>query len=258
MDSFAAVISSDESNNGDSSDISTSQQSESSTSDQSTVTPGPAKTNKKWSEAHDHTVPLKKQKNNDGTESDIRKCLHCTKEFNFKSTSACLRHLCKKMCEQVCIPFLSYPPFVPENYLNDHVKTLAINSNGNCLFATLVRVIGGSHHPKYDALMRQQVVRHMKTPSIKDMLEKQFNVGLETYISSTGVDKVGVWGSTIQILGAASLLKIDICMLIEDADGSKLWSVCPADIKGCERTDHAVFIINKNSHYEPIIALANL
>lgn len=89
------------------------------------------------------------------------------------------------------------------------LSTKQIASDGNCLFRAISYSV--SNRQEHYKQVRNAVVNHMMKSSdaLKSFLRPQYS-SVEEYIKLSGIEKDAVWGTELEILAAADLLKTDI------------------------------------------------
>ena len=111
-------------------------------------------------------------------------------------------------CSKLCFPLIKQAHIkkVSPKQLCKPVQTYTIKGDGNCLFRALSYLITGcqSHH----AMVRTKIIEHMK--SIETILQPHISGSVEDYLARSKMALETVWGTDIEILTAASLLKADI------------------------------------------------
>uniref|UniRef100_A0A8W8MHH3 OTU domain-containing protein n=1 Tax=Magallana gigas TaxID=29159 RepID=A0A8W8MHH3_MAGGI len=94
------------------------------------------------------------------------------------------------------------------------LSTKQIASDGNCLFRAISYSV--SNRQEHYKQVRNAVVNHMMKSSdaLKSFLRPQYS-SVEEYIKLSGIEKDTVWGTELEILAAADLLKTDIFTFYE-------------------------------------------
>lgn len=97
-------------------------------------------------------------------------------------------------------------------------KEKRVSPDGNCLFSSLSYVVTGSDH--YHREFRELLIKNMKNKyrtectnyctSHCDLLPEQQCNTIEEYISVSMMDRVGSWGTDLELFLAAQLLQTDI------------------------------------------------
>lgn len=162
----------------------------------------------------------------------------------------------KVLCSRANIQFVRYPTFITADVVGTNVKTQRIFSSGDCLFKSFAFYISGS--TKEHKAIRSSIVFCMQQNPLKGMLEQWFQLqDVTQYVVRSEMEKTGTWGTSVEILAAASMLGIDVYILLpqESNESCRKWSVFPTDVKGQTTTTYAVYLSNDPDHYEPVLSM---
>ncbi|XP_059156774.1 uncharacterized protein LOC131941519 [Physella acuta] len=121
----------------------------------------------------------------------------------------------KSQCKKLNLPFVRTvqieTPKGPQR-LRDLVPFQAYPEygDGNCLFRCLSRAVTGSscYHEELRELIVRHICRNAKKLSV--LLPESFQDNPKTYIADCGMRYRGTWGSDVEIMAAAHLLKTKI------------------------------------------------
>jgi len=102
--------------------------------------------------------------------------------------------------------------------------------------------------------VRQLIVDELR----RDEGRRYESVADRHYVEESGIDGEGVWGSDVEILVAATMLRTPIAVYSAFGDHQYLWQVFqPLDraeaAAGPANHDCLIYLLNSNSHFEPVI-----
>lgn len=154
------------------------------------------------------------------------------------------------ICNLVRLPLIFNRACSPPKPLGTPTKLSRINGDGNCLFRSFSYIITGRQ--SYHSLIRKKIVDHMKT--IESDLFPHTGSSVDEYLLRTKMGNVGVWGTDIEILTAASLFCCDIFVYTQFGN-NKRWIKFSRTMlnEPLPQTDHSLYIQNCNQvHFDVV------
>lgn len=117
----------------------------------------------------------------------------------------------KKLCSalKICSKNVSKRTSAVISHKGHPKTTKQIASDGNCVFRAISYAV--SNRQEYYQKVRHAVINHMRKnqEAFQSFLRAEYN-SIEEYIKITNIEKDTVWGTELEILAAADLLKTDI------------------------------------------------
>ncbi len=142
-------------------------------------------------------------------------------------------------------------------------KSLNTAMDGNCLFHALSNAFTGAE--KHHEMVRSMICSFIRNPRNYDLLHGHLGTRQDSkrhdcyltgaeYIEKKRMDHPRVWGTDVEILAAASLTGVDICVHVErqlkNGPQYQAWETFAA--RSNTKSKNAVFLRNVDAHYEPI------
>ena len=142
-------------------------------------------------------------------------------------------------------------------------KEKRISPDGNCLFSSLSFIITGSDH--FHKEIREMLVENMRGPyreicsryccSKKDLLEEAHCYSIEQYINVSMIDRIGSWGTDMELFLAAQLLETDMFVY---QDSSHCWNKFSGygfiDRHDSHKlTEKRIYIRLYRNHFQPVV-----
>ncbi|XP_063435688.1 uncharacterized protein LOC134716608 [Mytilus trossulus] len=157
----------------------------------------------------------------------------------------------KKLCNILDIKskFVLKNPLMPAHNIGTPLKSKQITADGNCLFRAISYAV--SNRQENFKQIRNELVRHILRHS------HQFNSFLDSetvneYMKRTNMIEDNVWGTELEIIAAADLLKTDIFTYLEGK-----W-IKYSSKQICSKNnvnDQAIYLNNVGNHYEVVISV---
>ena len=144
----------------------------------------------------------------------------------------------------------------------DKNKIKTIVGDGNCMFRSLSYIITGSQ--AQHGRLRTKIIQHMHDIApliighIRGRSQDRYTTVGE-YIQGSGMDKTGVWGTDIELLTLAHLLKT--CIFSYDTQRDTWDRFKPSSIDKTVKTDLAsssLYLRHPQAHYEVVLAVEPL
>ncbi|XP_062574488.1 uncharacterized protein LOC134236336, partial [Saccostrea cucullata] len=153
---------------------------------------------------HDQTNDPKEQSSDVEILSEDFEC----QIYDFNPLTARIK---RELCSTLKIPSKNVSTSQSGNVCNmgPPKATKPIKGDGNCLFRALSYAI--SNRQEYYHKVRCAVVNHLKgsAKELETFLRPEYE-SMEQYVETSGMEKDGTWGTELEILAAADLLKTDI------------------------------------------------
>ncbi|CAG2192523.1 unnamed protein product [Mytilus edulis] len=157
----------------------------------------------------------------------------------------------RKLCNILDIKskFVLKIPLMPTHSIGTPLKSKQITADGNCLFRAISYAV--SNRQENFKQIRNELVRHMLRHS------HQFNSFLDSetvneYMKRTNMIEDNVWGTELEIIAAADLLKTDIFTYLEGK-----W-IKYSSKQICSKNnvnDQAIYLNNVGNHYEVVLSV---
>ncbi|CAG2199123.1 unnamed protein product [Mytilus edulis] len=157
----------------------------------------------------------------------------------------------KKLCNILDIKskFVLKTPLMPTHSIGTPLKSKQITADGNCLFRAISYAV--SNRQENFKQIRNELVRHILRHS------HQFNSFLDSetvneYMKRTNMIEDNVWGTELEIIAAADLLKTDIFTYLEGK-----W-IKYSSKQICSKNnvnDQAIYLNNVGNHYEVVLSV---
>ncbi|CAC5393370.1 unnamed protein product [Mytilus coruscus] len=145
--------------------------------------------------------------------------------------------------------FVLKKPLLPTHNIGTPLKSKQITADGNCLFRAISYAV--SNRQENFKQIRKELVRHIMCHS------HQFNSFLDSetvneYMKRTNMIEENVWGTELEIIAAADLLKTDIFTYLEGK-----W-IKYSSKQICSKNnvnDQAIYLNNVGNHYEVVLSV---
>ncbi|XP_071152909.1 uncharacterized protein [Mytilus edulis] len=157
----------------------------------------------------------------------------------------------RKLCNILDIKskFVLINPVMPIHNIGKPLKSKQITADGNCLFRAISYAV--SNRQENFKQIRKELVRHILCHSDK------FNSFLDSetvneYMKRTYMIEDNVWGTELEIIAAADLLKTDIFTYLEGK-----W-IKYSSKQICSKNnvnDQAIYLNNVGNHYEVVLSV---
>ncbi|CAG2247573.1 unnamed protein product [Mytilus edulis] len=157
----------------------------------------------------------------------------------------------RKLCNILDIKskFVLKTPLMPTHSIGTPLKSKQITADGNCLFRAISYAV--SNRQENFKQIRNELVRHILRHS------HQFNSFLDSetvneYMKRTNMIEDNVWGTELEIIAAADLLKTDIFTYLEGK-----W-IKYSSKQICSKNnvnDQAIYLNNVGNHYEVVLSV---
>ncbi|XP_063411255.1 uncharacterized protein LOC134694188 [Mytilus trossulus] len=157
----------------------------------------------------------------------------------------------RKLCNILDIKskFVLKIPLMPTHSIGTPLKSKQITADGNCLFRAISYAV--SNRQENFKQIRNELVRHILRHS------HQFNSFLDSetvneYMKRTNMIEDNVWGTELEIIAAADLLKTDIFTYLEGK-----W-IKYSSKQICSKNnvnDQAIYLNNVGNHYEVVLSV---
>ncbi|XP_063436496.1 uncharacterized protein LOC134717928 [Mytilus trossulus] len=157
----------------------------------------------------------------------------------------------RKLCNILDIKskFVLKNPLMPTHSIGTPLKSKQIIADGNCLFRAISYAV--SNRQENFKQIRNELVRHILCHS------HQFNSFLDSetvneYMKRTNMIEDNVWGTELEIIAAADLLKTDIFTYLEGK-----W-IKYSSKQICSKNnvnDQAIYLNNVGNHYEVVLSV---
>ncbi|CAC5396519.1 unnamed protein product [Mytilus coruscus] len=144
-------------------------------------------------------------------ESDIEILSTTDMFYDFKPLNTISK---RKLCNIVKIPSKNMCKQINSNFYNigPPTATKTITGDGNCLFRAISYAL--SNRQEYFGTIRKTIVDHLmrNAEMFKSFLQPRFKT-VDDHIQTLRMEESNVWGTELEILACADLLKTDIYLL---------------------------------------------
>ncbi|CAC5426693.1 unnamed protein product [Mytilus coruscus] len=157
----------------------------------------------------------------------------------------------KSLCNLLDITskYVSSKTQMPTHNIGTPLKSKQITADGNCLFRAISYAV--SHRQEHFKQIRKEIVDYILCHS------DQFNSFLDSetvkeYVKRTNMTEDNVWGTELEIIAAADLLKTDIFTYLEGK-----W-IKYSSKQICSKNnvnDQAIYLNNVGNHYEVVLSV---
>ena len=136
---------------------------------------------------------------------------------------------------------------IPQN-LGEPSKCHQIRGDGNCMFRALSYAVTGRQI--YHSIVRAKILSHMK--EMEELFCSHMDSSFVEYLARTKMNKNGVWGTDVEILSAASLLRTDIYVYTKLGNTHKWYKFSRTMLDGkLPDNDCSIYIKHTNGvHYD--------
>ncbi|CAC5392183.1 unnamed protein product [Mytilus coruscus] len=161
----------------------------------------------------------------------------------------------RKLCTIVKIPTKKISKLVTSNIYNmgSPSATKTITGDGNCLFRAISYAL--SNRQEYFGTLRKAIIDHLMTNAemFKSFLQPRFKT-VEEHIQTLRMEEGNVWGTELEIIACADLLKTDIYTFFNNS-----WIIYSAS-QICINSDlnnQAIYLkhLADINHYEVVTAV---
>lgn len=139
---------------------------------------------------------------------------------------------------------------IPQN-LGEPSKCHQIRGDGNCMFRALSYAVTGRQI--YHSIVRAKILSHMK--EMEELFCSHMDSSFVEYLARTKMNKNGVWGTDVEILSAASLLRTDIYVYTKLGNTHKWYKFSRTMLDGkLPDNDCSIYIKHTNGvHYDVVL-----
>lgn len=124
--------------------------------------------------------------------------------------------------------------------------------DGNCYFRAISFVLTGSEESHLS--LRNSIVEYMLN-IIPTEMTNFLNQQIADYITSTAMNKSGVWATDAEIMATASHLGTDIIVYSKTGNGEMEWLTYPASFFLSQTTRDGIYLENKSVHFNVVISV---
>ena len=123
-----------------------------------------------------------------------------------------------------------------------------MKADSNCLFRTFSAILTGTE--EHHSVVRAFIVSYMLAES---SIFASVCPDVREHINKTNMAACGTWETELEILAFSTFLEIPAHVFTVCGDKQKWMTYQSLEKKDSDRATERVFIINLNSHFEPVL-----